>query len=245
MRSLTNYFKLIAAMLCCIYSVSTPAYAAVETKILAFEQVLNPGSNQANLGSIILKDVNPALSIWVSLYYVGIKENDERDTYHQFSVQTEGLEVPDDTYDIKLISDTLPNPKKFQLDENDDVAELMEDSLEQNIKPVILPISFNPKKIRVYSRTIDFVQDINNHGTIQLGIVNGEEYGLRPLGLYMVVGQGEKPEALTSLTTDDVKLEGDGMPDKTWRRYGIIDPISGFMIFLVVAGALIYIKRKN
>ena len=134
MPALAVFIRIIATITLYLCSILTCAHAAVETKILAFEQVVNPDSNRSNLGSITLKDFNPALSIWVSLYYVGIKEDDERDTYHQFSIHTEGLEVPDDTYDVKLISDNLPNPKKFELNENDDVSELLTDSQDQEIK---------------------------------------------------------------------------------------------------------------
>lgn len=238
----SNFIVIAFAIL---YSLMLPAYAGVDTKILAFEQITNPDTNQSSLGTINLKDFNPVLPIWVGLYYVGIKENDDRETYNHLNIYTEGLEVPDNTREFKLVSDSLPSRENFQLEDNDEVSELIEDSLDQKIKAIVPAPDFNPKKIRVYGTVIDFIQDINNQGNITLEMVNEESHGLRPLGIYMIVGQGDKPEAIMSIPTNPVNLEGDGMPDKRWRKYGVIDPISSFMIFVVIAIGLIYIKRKN
>lgn len=238
----------IALRLLCLSiltTISLYTHAAIETKIIGFHQVLNPSDSQVSLGSLDLQNVNPNLPVWLNLYYIGVKENDDRDTYNQIDLNITGVELTPNPYSIKLIADSLPYKQNFLLTEHEDVVDIVDDTLGQKIQDPIITGEFNPKKTRVYSTTMDLIQDINNHGNINISFNNQEIQGFKPIAVYAIAGQGDKPEILQQLTTYEVKLNGNGMPDKQWRKYGIIDPISGFMIFLVVAGALIYIKRKN
>lgn len=237
----SNIFAII------IFCFSSMVQAGIPTKIIGFQQIfkLEPTNSSSTL---TMENVNPNLPIWVSLYYVGLKENDERDSFDQIALESHDIinsSNPNSAFKIKLMADELPNSQDFSLTEYGDVVDLVKDELNQTVSPVPTTPSLNEKKIRVYSSIIDFAQDGDNKGTIRLNIVNQQQQGLKPLAIYTIVGQGDKPEALSEITTSFVKLDGDGLPDSKGKAFGVIPPFARFMIFLLVAGALFFVHKKQ
>lgn len=225
---------------------SLATQAEIPTKIIGFQQIFNPEQGHIN-PTLTINNVNPNLAIWVSLYYVGLKENDERDSFDEIVLDSQDIihpNHPNAPFNIKLIADELPHHKNFSLTDYDDIVDLVEDEVQQTVLPVPTPASLNEKKIRVYGTIIDYAQDIDNKGVVNLSILNQQQQGLRPLAIYAIIGQGDKPEALSELTTSLVRLDGNGLPDPRGKAFGIIDPITRFMIFLVVAAALFFVYKK-
>lgn len=205
-NSFINFFALsVLISLFCL-----PTYAALETKVLGFKQISDfnsPVSGPEN--TLSLTAVNPNLPVWICLYYVGLKQGDNRDAYNQIALYSDDLLLSSNPQVNKLLADALPNRQEFALDENSDVEDLLDQQLDTSISPVLLPIDVNAKKIRVYSTTADYTQSIDADGTLKLSVFSQQQQDFKPLAIYVIVGQGEQPEALTKLRTIDNMMDGD------------------------------------
>lgn len=206
---MTHYFNFFAwammFMLCCQHS-----YAALETRVLAFKQISSFNSTLPTTdNTLLLSNVNPNLPVWICIYYVGLKQGDNRDAYNQIALYSDDLLLNGNPQINKLMADALPNRQDFALDENSDVEALLDDHLNISMLPLLLPIDMNPKKIRVYSSTTDYSQSAHANGSLSLSVVSQQQQDFKPLALYVIVGQGEQPEALTQLRTPADVIGGD------------------------------------
>lgn len=189
---------------------SVGASAALETKVLGLKQIVD--FNNAELhaeNTLLISNVNPNLPVWICLYYVGLKQGDDREAYNQIALYSDDLLLSSNPQVNKLLADALPNRQEFALDEDSDVEDLLNTQLNTSILPVLLPRDINSKKIRVYSTTTDYTQSIDADGTLKLSVVSQQQQDFKPLAVYIFVGQGEQPEALTKLRTMNDMMDGD------------------------------------
>lgn len=242
MRMANGQVKLFAWLFICFSAfMCTPAVAGIETKILGFEQTgVLPGDAQ-HLLNVSLHDVNPNLAVWFSIYYVGVADSESLDDNNTLMLDSDHLILETKPYPLRISAEESPHRKKFSLTEYGDVVDLVDEQLDRKVQEISLPADVPADKIRVFSRTLEFTQDINSSGTVSLDISNSAVHGLRPLAVYVVAGQGDKPEALTNLTTRSSEEMQSAVPR---RRMGGEWFIAKIMIMFVVLGAFIYLRRS-
>ena len=224
------------------------AYAGLEPKVLGFKQITNLSSAAPSSdNTLLLNNLNPNLGVWICLYYVGLKQGDSREAYHQLALQSDDLLLSSNPQQIKLIADNLPSPQDFALDENDDVADLLDSQLDVTIPSLVLPIDFNRKKIRVYSTTTDYTQSIDADGTLKLSLVSQAQQDFKPLALYVIVGQGDQPEELSSLTSVNALMPGDPGAKKAHQMAmrEAFDPKLKLLLMIVAFCGLLYMYKNK
>lgn len=232
-------------LLLSLFSVSVSA--ALETKVLGFKQIINFDNAEPRAeNTLLVSNVNPNLPVWIFLYYVGIKQGDNRDAYNQIALYSDDLLLSSNPQINKLLADSLPNRQEFALDENNDVEDLLDEQLDASISPVLLPIDINTKKIRVYSATADYTQSINADGNIKLSVISQQQQDFKPLAVYLIVGQGEQPEALSKLRTMNDMMNGDSL--KRSHRMAMRETFSPqlkLLLMIVAFGGLFYMYKNK
>lgn len=251
-----HYRKLTGCLLLlCSMFLSTSVVAAIKTSILGFQQsgIIQP--DQQFLLSMKLYDVNPVLPVWFTLYYVGVIDathsgnagSDDYQGTNTLTLESGQLILQPDPYLLDIHTYMAPQRKNFNLTEYGDAVDLVEDSLDQKVDDISLPPNVSREQVRVFSRTFDFTQNIQANGTISLDINNTGMAGMRPLALYVVAGQGDKPEALTELTTPttvQVQETVNALHGESSGRMFRLDPVTKFLIMAVIVGVGIYLRRS-
>lgn len=226
---------------------SVGASAALETKVLSFKQIIDFNSAEPCAeNTLLVSNVNPNLPVWIFLYYVGIKQGDNRDAYNQIALYSDDLLLSSNPQVNKLLADSLPNRQEFALDENSDVEDLLDEQLDASISPILLPTDINSKKIRVFSTTADYTQSINADGNIKLSLTSQQQQDFKPLAVYIIVGQGEQPEALTKLRTMDDMMDGDSLKrSHQMAMRETFSPQLKLLLMIVAFGGLFYMYKNK
>ena len=221
---------------------------ALETKIVTFEQFLKLDTEHA--GQMEFEGVSPSTQAWTAIYVVGKQIIPNRTAQMNLVVLPEGLinkaNPTEKVTQTLLIADDLPLRKKFSLKEFDDIADKIEDQTDIKIED---PIVYDSDVIRTYAQVLDWVPDYGVT-TMKLSVGVPMQEGFEPLAIYVIVGEGDKPQQITDLTKQNSNLSAEekqqqfrdvsNRPESTLARME-----AKFLIFFVIAGALMFIYWRK
>lgn len=217
---------------------------ALETKIVSFEQFLKLDPEHA--AQMEFKDVSPSTQAWTAIYVVGKQTVPNRTAQMNLVILPEGLinkaNPTEKVNQTVLIADDLPLRKKFSLKEFDDIADVIEDQTDQKIQD---PIVNDGDIIRTYAQVLDWVPEYGVEN-FKLSIGVPEQVGFEPLAIYMIVGEGDKPQQVIDLMKQNSNLTAEEReqqfrdiaksPDSKLARFE-----ARFLIFFAIAAVMIFL----
>lgn len=242
---LKQIFALVLGLVC-----SVPVFA-VETKIVTFEQFLQLDTEHA--AQMEFTDVTPSTQAWTAIYVVGKQTIPNRTAQMNLVILPEGLinkaNPTEKLSQTLLVADDLPLRKKFSLKEFDDIADEIEDQTEKKIQD---PVVNDSDVIRTYAQVMDWVPEYGIEN-FKLSIGVPEQNGFEPIAIYMIVGEGEKPQQVldlmkqnSNLTEEERKEQFRSIsksPDAKLAKFE-----ARILIFFLIAAVMIFIywgKRRS
>lgn len=217
------------------------AACAADTKILAFEQFINPSEKQAYTAAA--PAVAPNAQVWSAVYMVVQANQAPDNTALGFKVIPQGIlfkAAPAkklDQYALEGIN--LAKKKQYSLTQFQDLAEMIQDQTGKKIEEA--PV-FNADQAHVYARVEDWVPEYNTQAA-GLSIELGPLQDMDVKGLYIMMGEGEKPKDLTALANLDPMFKSQYHADtaeaKAEARSSFRE--ARWMILLVVLAMGIYL----
>lgn len=175
---------------------SAAAYAE-DTKIIAFEQVIQPSAEQ--LYKAQTAAVSPSAKIWSMVYIVTQANQAPDNTAMGLKLTPEGLlfknEPAKKSDDLNFEGIQLARSKDYALSKYQDLADIIQ---EQTGKKITDAQVFDASRAHVYARVEDWVPDYNAK-TAGLSIVLGPLQEMEVKGLYILIGEGEQPKDLAAI----------------------------------------------
>lgn len=217
---------------------------AQDFKIAYFEQKFNLNTDQAI--ALELEEIDPSTQFWTALYVIGQQSMPNRTATMDLVVvpvgaidksnpQTEAIRTT-------LIAEDLPLRKKYSLKEFGDIEDAIEDSTHQKIQD---PVISSTDNIRAYAQVTDWVPEYNQK-KIELAIGFPSQNGFKPVAVYLIVGEGEKPKQIAQLVKQNSNLTPEQMqenfrninksPEATLMKFE-----TRLMIFFAIAATFAFI----
>lgn len=221
---------------------------ALETKIVTFEQFLKLDTEHT--GQMEFEGVSASTQAWTAIYVVGKQIIPNHTAQMNLVVLPEGLinkaNPTEKVTQTLLIADDLPLRQKFSLKEFDDIADKIEDQTDLKIED---PIVYDNDVIRTYAQVLDWVPDYGVT-TMKLSVGVPMQEGFEPLAIYVIVGEGDKPQQITDLTKQNSNLSAEEKQqqfrDVSNRPESMLARMEAkFLIFFVIAGALMFIYWRK
>lgn len=217
---------------------------ALETKIVTFEQFLKLDKEHAV--QMEFTDVNPSSQVWTAIYVVGKQTIPNRTAQMNLVLLPEGLinqaNPTEKVNQTLLIADDLPLRKTFSLKEFDDIADEIEDQTDKKIED---PIVSDSDVIRTYAQVLDWVPEYGVQN-FKLSIGVPEQEGFEPVAIYLIVGEGDKPQQIidlmkqnSNMTVEEKQQQFQNVSKSPESRLAKIE--ARFLIFLVIAAVFIFI----
>lgn len=229
-------------ILICLLGLCTGVMAwAEDTKILGFEQFIESQAGQSY--SVKASAIAPNAQMWSVVYMVLQTNQVPDDTVLDFKVQPQGILFKNnpakkiDEYGFEGIR--LANKKEFAFSQYSDFAELIQDQTGKTIQDASV---FDVSRAHVYARVEDWVPEYNAQST-QLNIELGQMHEMDVKGLYIVLGEGEKPKDLKTIANLDPLMKSQFQSEETQDRHRIRSETreAKFAIFLVMIGVGIFL----
>lgn len=217
---------------------------AQESKIVTFEQFLQLDVEHA--AQMEFTDVTPSTQAWTAIYVIGKQTVPDRTAQMNLVILPEGLinkaNPTEKLSQTLLIADDLPLRKKFSLNEFDDIADEIEDQTDKKIQD---PVVKDGDVIRTYAQVMDWVPEYGIQD-FKLSIGVPEQNGFEPLAIYMIVGEGDKPQQVIDLMNQNSNLTKEEMQDKfratsNSPESDLIKMETRLMIFLVIAAFMMFL----
>lgn len=219
---------------------SAAAYAE-DTKILAFEQVVQPSAEQ--LYKAETASISPSAKIWTMVYVVTQANQAPDNTAMGFKLTPEGMLFKNDpakkSDQLSFEGIRLARSKDYALSKYQDLAEMIQDQTGKKITDAQV---FDASRAHVYARVEDWVPDYNAK-TAGLSVVLGPLQEMEVKGLYILIGEGDKPKDLDAIAKLDPMLTSQYKSETTVAK---AEGRAAFrearwMIFLVVIAMGIYL----
>lgn len=217
---------------------------AEKTKIVTFEQFFKLDKEHAT--QMEFTDVNPSSQAWTAIYVVGKQTIPNREAKMNVVLLPEGLinkaNPTEKVNQTVLVADDLPLRKTFSLKEFDDLADEIEDQTNKKIQD---PVVNDADIIRTYAQVLDWVPEYGAQ-SFKLSIGVPEQVGFEPIAIYMVVGEGEKPQQVIDLMKQNSNLSADERQEQFRNLSKSPDSMlarmeAKFLIFFVIAAAMAFI----
>ncbi len=217
---------------------------ALKTKIVTFEQFFKLDKEHA--AQMEFTDVSPSTQAWTAIYVVAKQTIPNRTAKMNLVILPEGLinkaNPTEKVNQTVLIADDLPMRKKFSFKAFDDIADEIKDQTDKKIED---PIVKDSDMIRTYAQVLDWVPEYGVTN-FKLSIGVPEQEGLEPLAIYMVVGEGDKPKQVIDLVKQNSNMTVEERQEQFRNLSKSPDSMlakmeARFLIFLVVAAAMIFI----
>ncbi len=194
--------KLLGA---CAGLMLSAALHAEDSKILAFTQFINPVEKQAY--SAAAPAVNPGAQLWSAVYLIAQTNQAPDDAGLEIHMAPQGLLFKNapakkaDEFSFDAIN--LAKKEQYALQKYSDLADLIQEQTGKKIEDA--PV-FDASRARVYARVEEWAPDFNAQSaglTVELERLPGIE----AKGLYILIGEGEKPKDLAALADLDPLLK--------------------------------------
>lgn len=220
-----------------ILCISCSAFSQ-ETKIIAFNQVLNLNVDQSY--QFELENLNPSTQLWTAFYVVGVPQSAGTDTQANLTIIGDGLIAADHPKtpieSITLIANNLPVRQNYSLKEFSGLVDEIEVQTGQKVQD---PNFSQTGNVRVYGRILDWIPEYNlqKPAKISFSVSNPKYFDIK--AIYMIVGEGAKTSQLLELAIENKEIAKQPPQTSSESKENDSFPLAMKSLFLLIFVALI------